>query len=478
MARLRRLVGQSALYTLGNIITRGASYALIPIYAQALTPTEYGLLGIVAAVMNAASLILMFGLYAAAARLYFAYPDEAERRQLFGVLWCFLVLVPVGALLGFDWIGPAIFGGWLLQVPYEPYIRLAVWSAYLSNFSLLPTTLLRNQERPGRLLALTVSGTLLNVGLVLALVVRFGQGVEGIVIAGLIANLIMAAVYSWMMIREVEFHWAPDKLWSALTYSLPFWPHAMAGWVLNLSDRVLLGRFVTLTQVGIYSLGYQVGQALNLVIESGNQAWAPFFFRSETEQKQSPAMLRFATYFVTVMSGLCLAAALGARPALRLLTPPAYWGAEPVAVWLALGFLSLAPYYVWANTIMYSKRVAGFPIITLVAGLVNVGLNLWLIPRWGIMAAAVNTVIGYAVLAGLNYVLARRVYPLPYEYGRWFKGIALAVLVGSLGQVVRLDNVWLDSAARLALIGVWGMGLLLVGFLNESERAALARLRI
>ena len=470
---LRRLVGQSALYTLGNIITRGASYALIPIYAQALTPTEYGLLGIVAAVMNAASLILMFGLYAAAARLYFTYSDEAERRQLFGVLWCFLVLVPAGALLGFDWIGPAIFGGWLLQVPYDPYIRLAVWSAYLSNFSLLPTTLLRNQEKPGRLLALTASGAFLNVGLVLALVVRFGQGVEGIVVAGLIANLIMAAVYSWMMIREVEFHWAPDKLWSALTYSLPFWPHAMAGWVLNLSDRVLLGRFLPLTQVGIYSLGYQIGQALTVVIEGGNQAWAPFFFRSETEQKHSPTMLRFATYFVTGMSGLCLAVALGARSALRLLTPSAYWAAEPVAVLLAMGFLTVAPYYVWSSAIMQSKHVAAFPMLTLVAGLLNVGLNLWWIPRIGILAAALTTVISYAVLAGLNFVLARRVYPLSHEYGRWLWSIAFAVLAAVLGQWVRVESVWLEGVARLAVLIAWVV--MLVVFLNKSERRALLR---
>jgi O-antigen/teichoic acid export membrane protein len=466
----RRLMGQSALYAVGNMIARGASYALIPLYTQILTPTEYGLLGIVAAVMNAASLFLMFGLYAAAARLYFDYPAGSERRQLVGVLWCFLILVPAAVLLGCDRIGRFLFDVWLPQIPYDPYIRLAVWSAYLANFSLLPATLLRNQEKPVQLLLLNVSGAAINVGLVLALVLAFRQRVEGIIVAGLLANLVMAVVYSGLMLREVEFRWTPAKMWSALIYSLPFWPHAIAGWALNLSDRILLGRYVPLPQVGLYSLGYQAGQALSVVVEGGNQAWAPFFFRTETEQNHSSVVLRYASYFVALTSGLCLALALLARPALRLLTPPAYWPAASIAVLISLGFLSLAPYYVWANSIMHSKSVAGFPASTLGAGLVNLVLNLWLIPHWGIWAAAFNTIIGYVVLTGLNFILALRVYPLAHEYRRWGKAVILAILVGLLGQWVNSSNIWIEAALRVSLMGVWLAALLALGFLTETER--------
>lgn len=470
---LRRLLGHSAVYTLSSLIARGATYLLIPIYARMLTTSEYGLLGTIYAVMNAASLCLMFGLYAAASRLYFDYAEGPERRQLYGSLWLVLVILPMLLLIAFDQAGPMIFGGWLTQVRYEPYVRLGLWSAYLSNFRLLPLTLFRNRERPGVVLALTASGTLLNVSLALLLVVGFRQGVTGILVAGLAANLVMAGVYSLALVGSVDFRPAPAKLWSAVLYSLPFWPHAIAGWVLNLSDRVLLERFVSLAQVGIYSLGYQIGQALVVVIEAGSLAWSPFFFRAETEQRQSPVVPGMATYFVAGMSGLCLVTALGARPALRLFTPPAYWAAETVAFWLALGFLSVGPYYIWSLAIVYSKRVSLVPVITAAAGLVNVGLNLWLMPRWGILAAAANTVIGYLVLAGLNGLVARRVYPLSHEYIRWSKAIGLAALLGVAGQWVRAENPWLEGVLRLGVIGAWAILLASVGFLSAPERRAV-----
>jgi O-antigen/teichoic acid export membrane protein len=473
--KLRRLATQSAFYALSNVIVRGANYVLIPIYARLLSPTEYGLLGITLAVMNLASLGLMFGVYAAVARLYFDYSDDMERRVFLGLTWGFLTLAPLVVLVGFDRVGSLIFGGWLRQVPYDPYIRLALWSAYLSNFGLLPTTIFRNREQAGRVLALAVCATTLSVASMLLFVVVFKQGVAGIVVASLLANLAMAGVYSWVMAREVKFAWRPAVLQKTLVYSLPFWPHALAGWLLNLSDRILLERFVPLAQVGLYSLGYQIGQALSVLIEAGNQAWAPFFFRSQTEQPQSPVMPKMATYFVLAASGLCLTSALLARPALRVFTPENYWASEPVAAIIAIGFLALAPYYIWANALMHSKTVSGFPIITMLAGIINVGLNLIAIPRWGIVAAAVNTVLGYVALAVFSSILASRVYPVQHEYSRWLKAIGLASLVGGAGQLIRAENLWLEGLLRTLMVGVWFGALAVAGFFGETERAILMR---
>ena len=110
-----------------------------------------------------------------------------------------------------------------------------------------------------------------------------------------------------------------------------------------------------------------------------------------------------------------------------------------------------------------------FGVITAVANAASVVL------MFGLYAAAVNTVIALCVLAGLNFALARRVHLVRHQYGRWLKAIGAAVVVGTIGQFARLDSVWAESVARLALAGLWVLALLALGFFDRCEREALVR---
>ena len=70
----------------------------------------------------------------------------------------------------------------------------------------------------------------------------------------------------------------------ALAFSLPLVPHALAGWALEMSDRAILTRLLPLHDVGVYSLGYQLGAAMGLVTTAFNAAWVPFLFGTLKER--------------------------------------------------------------------------------------------------------------------------------------------------------------------------------------------------
>lgn len=464
----RNLFTNSTLYVIGNFFVRGSSYVLIPFYIHIFSPADYGVLGVLAAVSNLTSMVLMFGIYAGAARLYFEY-DLEERKNLFCLLWLFVVLFPLIILIPLEWIGPIIGNAWLGQVRYDPFVRVTLWSAYLSNYALIPTTLLRNQSQAWKVLGFSVLTSGLTVGSALLLVVVFNLKIEGVIWASFFSNLLMALLYSTVMVKEIKITRNINLLINALKYSLPFWPHSLAGWFLNLSDRILLGQFVPLTQVGVYSFGYQMNQAVGVVIESGNQSWSPFFFGSQSEKSQSLLVPRMATYFVFIATTLCLLLTLLARPVLRLFTPSAYWSADIIVGVLAIGSLTLAPYYIWANTVMYSKKVAGVSLMTIIAGGVNVTLNITLIPKLGMLAAAISTTVGYVLLASMNFIWSERIYPIQHEYIRWVQVIGLALFVGAIGQLVYIENIWLESFYRLALAGGWGIWMGMVFFLDKTK---------
>src|SRR5262249_14514467 len=156
----------------------------------------------------------------------------------------------------------------------------------------------------------------------------------------------------------------------------------------------------------------QFGLVMAIVGMGANNAWTPFLFRHDAERGEAarPELARLATVYVLALCWIGLAIALFVRPALRLLTPPAYHGAESVAVWLVVGSLVAAVYTIPVNFLFLKSHTKWAPVLTVSAGAANIALNLWLVPRYGIRAAAWSTVATYALLLVLSWAVARRLF--------------------------------------------------------------------
>ena len=117
-----------------------------------------------------------------------------------------------------------------------------------------------------------------------------------------------------------------------------------------------------------------------------------------------------------------------------------------------------------------AKRTQFNWVVTGVAALVNVALNLILIPPYGIMGAAVATVAAYVVMfLGMTWY-AQRVFPVPYQWRRVLTAVAAALVLLLLGRQLG------GLAAAIGLTIAYPLALLLLGFfLPEERRRLLAR---
>jgi O-antigen/teichoic acid export membrane protein len=119
------------------------------------------------------------------------------------------------------------------------------------------------------------------------------------------------------------------------------------------------------------------------------------------------------------------------------------------------------------------------PLVTLVAGAANIGLNLWLVPRYGAIAAAWSTLVSYAFLLVLTWWSAERLHPFPYEYRRLvlITGFALALFLA--GQIPEYSNPTVEVAGRVALWLAFPVGLIATKTLDGGEvRALMALFRL
>jgi O-antigen/teichoic acid export membrane protein len=260
-------------------------------------------------------------------------------------------------------------------------------------------------------------------------------GARGYLLGALLANAVFVGAYFVIMARRVSFVVRRDVVAAALVYSLPLIPHAAASWILDLSDRALLTRFVSLADVGRYTLGYQLGGAISIVVAAFNMEWTPFVFRKLSQPDTDLARLaRLATYYWYVLVFVGLGIALFAGVAVYYFIAPSYRSAVSIIPLATVSGVLNGAYIIPVTFLFWQKATTRIPMITLVSALVNVGMNLLLIPRVGMIGAAWATAVAYVVMVVLCWRMAQGVTPFPYEYGFAIRTIIAGVALFFAGN--------------------------------------------
>ena len=474
IADIKRLSANSLVYTVGTVLSRGIVVLLVPVYTRVLTPDDFGILAVTATVGVLVTTIIGLSLESAITQLYFQYGNDVERRSLYATLLAFWLVVPGLATLLLDAVGRTGRLDWSPTIRFQPYLRLTLWTSYLSIFINLPSTIYATRQEALRVVVLLLSQSLLTTMISLYLVVVMRGGALASLQATLYGTAIGAAVSVVLTARMASWNLSWAKLRSAMSFSLPLVPHTASQWALSLSDRVILSKYVSTGQLGLYSLGYQVSALISFFTQAVTNALAPIVnvqLNDNANRHKVPILGTYAL-FGTVFVGL--AVALLGSDLIRLVTPPKFHGSARVIPLLALGFVFQGIYLIWSRGTWVSRRTGWMPILTAIAGIINIGLNLWLIPRWGIMAAAFSTAVAYGALALLQGSLAEKLHHIPWEYSRWFKLLAGGLACFAVGTLLSSDrpaqNVVLKGLVCLVLYPV---SLGLMSFLTNPERRVL-----
>ena len=474
---MRKLVGASAVYGLGSVLVRGLAFLLLPLYTRYLSPAEYGIVALTVTCTVVLGLLYPLGLRGAVSRTYYEGGTVEERRERVGTLWIAMILSAAAMALLLDRAGPSLAAALLPEVPFHPYLRLAVWTAFLGVLGLTPLVLLQAQERPLAFVLLTLWTALATTVATVWLVVK-GGGAVGYLQGALVGAGLAAMPYLALTMRQIRPVFRMRVLLPALAFGLPLVPHALAGWVLEMSDRAILTRLIPLHDVGVYSLGYQLGAAMGLVTTGFNAAWVPFLFGTLKDEGEAahPKLARLVTYYAVALCFVGLGWALLVEHAMALLAGPQFRDAYRITPWVVGGYIFGGLYLIPTNLLFWRRQTRVIPLITLAAGAANVGLNLWLVPRYGAIAAAWSTLAAYALLLVLTWKSAERLHPFPYEYRRLglMAGLALALFL--TGQLLPFPSPALEVAGRVLLWLAFPVGLLALGMLDRAELAVLARL--
>lgn len=439
---LRALLRGSLLYTLGNMLPRLGAFLLLPVYTAAMAPADFGVFSLMLSLSGLLAIVYRLGLDGALLRIHFDVAPS-RRPSLYLTLASVTLAAVVVLSVLFAAVGAPVFGAIFPGVPFVPYGILALAITATTAFQYVPSALFRATERPGRFLAFGVGAFGVGVIATLFFLIVMELGSVGALLGQLATGIAVVLVTVVILIRvrrpRIDLSLARD----GLAFGLPLVPHGMAAWVLSLSDRWLIGLFLLVpviqaqAAVGIYSFGYVIAQVVSLVAMSFNAAWVPFFFARGDGERGPQILTEMTTLSMAGLSVLAVGIAALAPEITRLLAvdrwgPQALVAADVMQV-VAIAFLAHGLYFMVVSAVFLRRRTRGLPLITLAAGLVNVGANAMLIPRLGIMGAAWSTLAGYVVLAGITWWYARSGYALRVDVTR-LGTLTIAVLVTVLAS--------------------------------------------
>jgi O-antigen/teichoic acid export membrane protein len=471
LARLKELFRHSAVYGLGSIVARVLGVLLLPLYTRYLSPSDYGLIETLVALTAVLSALVAQAMKSAFFRFYF---DSAEQHgRLLVVRTAFWYVMAASTAVLVAGISAAQPISWLLfhtdsHAGLVIAAFIGLWAAM--NYEQM-TSLFRVEQRSTAYVIATLANVAITIAATVLLVVVFDKGPLGVLVGNFTGTL---AVYAALLVysrHALGLQFDATLYRSMNRFGLPLVPSAVALWLTNFSDRFFLVKLTDAHEVGLYSIGVRVASAIVLLLTAFRLAWPAFAYSIDDDREARRTYSFVLTYVVFVCCWLALGLGLLAPWILKLITTEPFYPAENVVAPLAFSVAAFGAYVVVQIGTGRARQTRTNWIVTGVAAVVNVTLNLILIPPYGRMGAAIATVVAYALLFVMMAWRAHKVFPVAYQWRRVATLGLTAVGLTVLGKLVDAPLV-----LALALTAVYPLLLALFGFYLPVERKRLRRL--
>jgi O-antigen/teichoic acid export membrane protein len=427
---LRGLFGRDTIYLFVWALQLIVAAAVTPVITRIMGASEFGGVAAANAVMQVLFIIAGLGLRTAIQRRYASDggPEAAARLLTFTVVAAILVTAVA------DGSGP-IWSRYLGFDGYGGALRLAVLWAGVSAVTNASLAVLRSQDRLLAFGCVSLIQSVLAEAASLVLVILVSRTATTFVLGQLLmqiaAAILALALAPPKLLRRVD----RTLMTGALRYALPLVPAVLCTFVLSASDRLIVQAALGPTAVARYQIAYNVGAMPILLLSVLSNTWMPRIFALGAADQRTAVLAASRDALHRLVAPVILGLSIGSPLVLRVWAPPAY-RPEDLLLVTALVIVSAVPYTAGLSStraLLAEGRTGAIAVANGMAAATNIPLNLVLVPRYGLVGAAVATLLSYLVLQGLLMLPARATLPLP-SGSPWRSVVMIAAGIAALAS--------------------------------------------
>ncbi|NMC60895.1 MAG: flippase [Candidatus Methanofastidiosa archaeon] len=459
---------------LSQIIIYIISFFTFPVIAKTFGPALYGLWAQIIVTVGLLTPIITLHLGTAIVR-YLSHESSKNKQSqpffnmYFLILFISLILI-VASLFFKNNLSLILFG----TQEFSNYIILTFIWAGSSSFLLYLISFLRAKGQIKELSLINIFSYFAKfIPLIIFALLEFPLWY--IIITQIFIEIFFVCFLTINIVRKIGFNTPNFKnLKKYLQFSIPQIPSGILLWVIDSSDRYFITNILNLMQTGIYSASYTLGATISAFYIPISFVVFPLISRF-WENKNIEDVKKYLEYSTKIFLALAIPSVVGllivSEPLLVILSSAVFAsGGGFLTFLIALGMVLFGLYQINLYVICLVEKTHAIPVIAFLGALVNIILNLILIPQMGIMGAAVSTISAYFLLALIVLVWAKK--EIGYSINRVFlsKIIIVSILMGLVLKMFPINTIIDLFVIIIAGLLIYCVGVILIQVFTEEEK--------
>ena len=451
-------VRAALVFGICSFLSSGISFLLMPLFTRIMSKEQYGIVTDYNSWHYIIEVFAVLGL-ASVGSFNVGLNEYRDRRDRFVSGMLIMANISTLAVFAFIFVIKGIaLNDFILSWP----LLICMFIGFL--FSPATTFFLarKRYEYKYRTGAIVTIGSIIAIqGLAVILVIIFGedsaelaettetvtqttvglQSSEWKVLGTLIGTLIFGIPLYIYQMKKGSFKTEGNMMKEMFIFTMPLLPHYLALHVMNGADRIMVGKLDSVSSEAVYGVASSLGLAAATVWTAINGSLQPYIF-GKLNDEDTASVRKTTKYLLAFYAGLCVVVSLMAPELLMILAPAKYSdGLAAIPPIIGMAFLN-ALYNVYASIEFYHKKSVGIAVATIVSAGLNIGLNAWLIPIYGLPAAAYTTLIANAVLTFCHYIGYRLSDNRKIFSDLTFLILSIACIASCLASSLLYDIIW------------------------------------
>lgn len=404
----KKIFKNSFYYMFASFLPLSVKIILLPVFSYYLTPEDFGILALLQLVSMILPIFFSLNLNTAIPRLYFDY-HAGQLKEFVSTLF-FVELIASSVVLVVLYVFHEHFISFIFPNISEGYYNLFIITfitVFFNTLAELFKIVMRTQEKARLFMLLSLILFVIYIVLSIVLIVCFQRGLRGMVEASVINAVASFFLYGIVNYRVLVITLKYDVFRKSWRFSLPLIPHTIAGLIVMYSDRIILEKYVSLAAIGLYAVADRIASIFKTAVNLFTVAYQPSFVKESLKDPEAAQVLSRDTSSICVFAvSFCISIiALFSLEIVRLFFDDRYLECWYMIPLLSSAYLFRCLYCFSSNHLFYRKKTGWIAMITLIAAIVNLVINLIWMPSHGVVVAIISTICAFFISFLLSFFM-------------------------------------------------------------------------
>lgn len=479
--KIKELTKDTIIYGISTIIGRFLNFLLVPFYTNVFSPAEVGVYSNIYAYIAFLNIVFIYGMDAAFMKYNSAAPLD-KKRTTYSTAYIFLFCTSIFLSLILLLVRNPMLSLMEVRQNYSHLYYYMIAIIFLDTLAIIPFANLRLIRKSIKFTLIKLGNIIINITLNFVLVLKFRMDIEAIFIANLIASLFSFLILLPDVIKYLRIEVDSYYLRLILKFAIPYLPASLAATIVQVIDRPIVLALTDEETLGIYQANYKLGIFMMLIVQMFQFAWQPFLLTTAKEKNAKEIFSKVLTLFLLTTSVLWVILSLFIDDIAKIkffgsvsLIGYKFWGGLSIVPIILLAYLFNGLYVNFQAGLYIEEKTKYFPIVTGAGAVVNVIVNILLIPIFGIMGAAIATLASYMVMAITLFLFSRKIYEIKYEYEKILK-ILLLVFVTCIAYYFIYSEGCLNIPVKFFMMIFFFVMLILLKVINKESIVKLNKM--